>query len=251
MSVLSGRHALVTGAGRGIGAAIAARLAADGAVLTLMGRTKASLDETAATIGANAHVVVCDVTDTQAFGIALSEMARVDILINNAGQAVSAPVMRTTDEIWARMLAVNLTAPFTCTRAVLPGMLTAGWGRVVTVASTAALRGYPYVAAYAAAKHGVLGFTRSLALEVATKGVTVNAVCPGFTDTDMLHDSIANIVQRTGRSEAEARETLAALNPQRRFITPADVAHAVSSLCAPSADALTGLALPVSGGEVM
>ena len=236
MSVLSGRHALVTGAGRGIGAAIAARLAADGAVLTLMGRTKASLDETAATIGANAHVVVCDVTDTQAFGIALSEMARVDILINNAGQAVSAPVMRTTDEIWARMLAVNLTAPFTCTRAVLPGMLTAGWGRVVTVASTAALRGYPYVAAYAAAKHGVLGFTRSLALEVATKGVTV---------------SIANIVQRTGRSEAEARETLAALNPQRRFITPADVAHAVSSLCAPSADALTGLALPVSGGEVM
>lgn len=251
MSVLDGKHALVTGAGRGIGAAIAARLVADGATVTLMGRTRASLEHSAASIGERAQVVVCDVTDTRAFGEALAGMSRVDILINNAGQAVSAPVTRTTDEVWANMLAVNLTAPFSCTRAVLPGMLTAGWGRVVTVASTAALRGYPYVAAYAAAKHGVLGFTRSLALEVATKGVTVNAVCPGFTDTDMLRDSIANIVNRTGRSEAEARETLAALNPQKRFITPADVAHAVSSLCAPGAAALTGLALPVSGGEVM
>lgn len=250
MSALAGRHALVTGAGRGIGAAIAQQLAADGAAVTLLGRTRETLERTAAAVGA-AGVVVADVTDPAAITAAVHALPRVDILVNNAGQAVSAPVTRTTDALWAEMLAVNLTGPFTCTRAVLPAMLEAGWGRVVTVASTAALRGYPYVSAYAAAKHGVLGFTRALALEVATRGVTVNAVCPGFTETDLLHDSVATIVQRTGRSEAEAREALAQLNPQRRFITPAEVASVVAHLCTPAAAALTGLALPVSGGEVM
>ncbi len=250
MSVLADKHALVTGAGRGIGAAIAQRLAADGARVTLVGRTRATLDETAAALG-DARVLVCDVTNAGAFIEAVQALPRVDILVNNAGQAVSAPATRTTDAMWADMLAVNLTAPFTCTRALLPAMLDAGWGRVVTIASTAALRGYPYVSAYAAAKHGVLGFTRALALEVATRGVTVNAVCPGFTETDMLQASVANIMQRTGRSEAEARAVLAQLNPQQRFITPADVAHVVAALCAPTASALTGLALPVSGGEVM
>lgn len=133
----------------------------------------------------------------------------------------------------------------------MPGMLAAGWGRVITVASTAALRGYPYVSAYAAAKHGVVGFTRAVALEVATRGVTVNAVCPGFTETDLLRESVAHIVARTGRDETEARAALAALNPQGRFISPDDVAEAVYWLCLPTADAITGIALPISGGEVM
>lgn len=256
MTALAGTHALVTGAGRGIGAAIAARLATEGARVTLLGRTRDALEHTAQRLAAKhpdsvAGVVCCDVTDTGAFAAAVQAMPRVDVLVNNAGQAASAPALRTSDALWAQMLAVNLTAPFTCTRAVLPGMLDAGWGRVITIASTAALRGYPYVAAYAAAKHGVLGFTRALALELATKGVTVNAVCPGFTDTELLRESVANIMQRTGRSEAEARATLAALNPQQRFITPEDVAHVVVGLCAPAAGSLTGLAIPVSGGEVM
>lgn len=249
--MLTDRHALVTGAGRGIGAAIAERLAADGARLTLLGRTREPLEALAGRLGdAAAGLVVCDVTDTMAVAEAVASLPRVDILINNAGQAFSAPLTRTSDSDWQRMLAVNLTAPFACARAVLPGMLQAGWGRIVTVASTAGLRGYPYVTAYTAAKHGVVGLTRALALEVATRGVTVNAVCPGFTETDLLRDSVATIMQRTGRSEAEARATLAAHNPQGRFITPEDVASAVSWLVSPAAGALTGLALPVSGGEV-
>jgi NAD(P)-dependent dehydrogenase (short-subunit alcohol dehydrogenase family) len=251
MTVLEGRHALVTGAGRGIGAAIAQRLAADGAQVTLLGRSRASLDAVAQTLGHRlGSVVICDVTDSVAVTNAVAAMPAVDVLVNNAGQAESAPLTRTSDELWARMLAVNLTGPFHMSRAVLPGMINARWGRIVTVASTASLRGYPYVSAYVAAKHGVLGLTRALALEVATRGVTVNAVCPGFTDTDMLQDSVATIVARTGRSEEDARATLAALNPQGRFISPDDVANAVAWLCAPAANAITGVALPVSGGEV-
>jgi NAD(P)-dependent dehydrogenase (short-subunit alcohol dehydrogenase family) len=149
------------------------------------------------------------------------------------------------------MLAVNLSGTFYCTRAVLDGMRQAGWGRVVNIASTAGQRGYAYVAAYAAAKHGVVGFTRSLALEVAAAGITVNAVCPGFTDTDMLARSVANIVEKTGRSEEEARAQLAALNPQRRFVTPDDVAASVAWLCTDGAAAVTGQSISVSGGEVM
>lgn len=249
---LHDRHALVTGAGRGIGAAIARRLVSAGARVTLLGRTRAALDATAATLEDRVQgIVVCDVTDAASVSAAVAAMPPVDILINNAGTAASASLGRTTDELWARMLAVNLTGPFHCARAVLPAMLESGWGRIVTVASTAALRGYPYVSAYAAAKHGVLGFTRSLALEVATRGVTVNAVCPGFTDTDLLQESVANIMARTGRSETDARAALAALNPQGRFIAPEDVAEAVCWLCAPAADAVTGIALPISGGEVM
>lgn len=251
MTVLEGRHALVTGAGRGIGAAIAQRLAVDGARVTLLGRSRASLDTVARTLGHRlGDIVVCDVTDSAAVTSAIAAIPPVDVLVNNAGQAESAPLTRTSDELWARMLAVNLTGPFHVSRAVLPGMIHTGWGRIVTVTSTASLRGYPYVSAYVAAKHGALGLTRALALEVATRGITVNAVCPGFTDTDMLQESVATIVARTGRSEGEARATLAALNPQGRFIAPADVANAVAWLCAPAAAALTGVALPVSGGEV-
>ncbi|WP_396208408.1 SDR family NAD(P)-dependent oxidoreductase [Gemmatimonas sp.] len=244
-------HAVITGAAGGIGAAIARRLAADGCALTLVGRTAASLHDLAATIATECRVVVCDVADADAVRQAFGALPPVHVLVNNAGQAESAPVSRTSDALWERMLAVNLSGTFYCTRAVLDGMRQAGWGRVVNIASTAGQRGYAYVAAYAAAKHGVVGFTRSLALEVAAAGITVNAVCPGFTDTDMLARSVANIVEKTGRSEEEARAQLAALNPQRRFVTPDDVAASVAWLCTDGAAAVTGQSISVSGGEVM
>lgn len=244
-------HAVVTGAGRGIGAAVARQLAADGFTLTLLGRTEAPLRAVAASLGSSVRTVCCDVADRDAVARAFAALPPVHVLVNNAGQAESAPVSRTTDALWERMLGVNLNGTFYCTRAVLDGMRTAGWGRVVNIASTAGQRGYAYVAAYAAAKHGVVGFTRSLALEVATAGITANAVCPGFTETDLLAASIANIVGKTGRSEAEARAQLAALNPQRRFVTPEDVAATVSWLCSDGAAAVTGQSLSVSGGEVM
>jgi NAD(P)-dependent dehydrogenase (short-subunit alcohol dehydrogenase family) len=255
MTVLTARperpHAVVTGAAGGIGAAVARQLAADGCSVTLIGRTASSLHELAATIGGECRVMACDVANSAAVQQALAALPPVHVLVNNAGQAESAPVSRTSDELWERMIAVNLSGTFFCSRAVLDGMRQGGWGRIVNVASTAGQRGYAYVAAYAAAKHGVVGFTRSLALEVATTGITVNAVCPGFTDTDMLARSVANIVEKTGRSEAEARAQLASLNPQRRFITPQDVAASVSWLCSDGAAAVTGQAISVSGGEVM
>lgn len=248
---LQGRHALVTGASRGIGAAIARRLAQDGATVSLLGRDLAALEAQAAQLGqATGQLLVCDVADAASVQAACAELPTVHILVNNAGQAESAPLTRTSDALWSRMLAVNLSGTFHCTRALLPGMLSAGWGRVVNVSSTAGLRGYAYTTAYSAAKHGVIGLTRALAQEVAGKGITVNAVCPGFTETDLLAESIAHITQRTGRSEDEARRTLAALNPQGRFITPEDVAHAVAWLVGPGSAAVTGVAVPVSGGEV-
>lgn len=244
-------HALVTGAGRGIGAAIARQLATDGFLVTLLGRSEAALADVAASLGTGSRVCVCDVADSEAVRRTFAALPPVHVLVNNAGQAESASVTRTTDELWERMLAVNLTGTFNCTRAVLDGMRTAGWGRVVNIASTAGQRGYPYVAAYTAAKHGVIGFTRALALEVATNGITANAVCPGFTETEMLERSVSNIVAKTGRSAEQARAELAALNPQRRFIAPADVAASASWLCSDGAAAVTGQTLSVSGGEVM
>ena len=244
-------HALVTGAAGGIGAAIARQLAADGCSLTLVGRTAHTLHALAESIDGDCRVVVCDVAESAAVQQAFTALPPVHILINNAGAAESAPVARTSDDLWHRLLAVNLSGTFFCTRAVLEGMRQSGWGRIVNIASTAGQRGYGYVAAYAAAKHGVVGFTRSLALEVATSGITVNAVCPGFTDTEMLARSVANIVEKTGRSDAEARAQLAELNPQRRFVTPQDVAARVAWLCSDGAAAMTGQAISVSGGEVM
>ena len=256
MSALIGKHALVTGAARGIGAAIAARLAAEGAALTLLGRDAQRLQALLATLPGSGHgVAVADVADeaqvTAAFAQAQAARGPVLILVNNAGQAESAPLAKTSTELWQRMLAVNLTGTFLCSRAALPGMLQAGWGRVVNIASTAGQRGYAYVAAYSAAKHGVLGLTRSMALEVAKKGITVNAVCPGYTETDILTESIANVVAKTGRSEAEARAEFAASNPQQRIVQPAQVADAVAWLSGEGAAAMTGQAISVSGGEVM
>jgi NAD(P)-dependent dehydrogenase (short-subunit alcohol dehydrogenase family) len=255
-STLQGRHALVTGAARGIGAAIALRLAAEGAQLTLLGRDAQRLQALLAILPGSGHgIAVADVADeaqvTAAFAEAQLARGPVLVLVNNAGQAESAPLHKTSSELWQRMLAVNLTGSFLCSRAALPGMLQAGWGRVINIASTAGQRGYAYVAAYSAAKHGVLGLTRSMALEVAKKGITVNAVCPGYTETDILTESIANVVAKTGRSLTQARAEFAASNPQGRIVQPQQVADAVAWLCADSASAMTGQAISVSGGEVM
>lgn len=251
---LQGRHVLVTGAGRGIGAAIARTLAGEGADLTLLGRNQATLDALAASLGGRAQGVVADITDAAqvaaAFAAARERFGPVAILVNNAGQAESAPFGRTSQALWDRMLAVNLTGTFLCAQAALPDMLALGWGRIVNIASTAGQRGYAYVTAYAAAKHGVVGLTRSLALEVARKGITVNAVCPGYTETDILRESIDNVVAKTGRSADEARASFAAVNPQGRILQPEEVADAVRWLCGAGAAAITGQCISVSGGEV-
>ncbi|MCA3188045.1 MAG: SDR family oxidoreductase [Cupriavidus sp.] len=258
---MQGRHALVTGGGRGIGAAIARRLLEEGASVTLVGRDCTVLDaamqalEPLAVDGAALGAAAADITDADevsaAFARATSERGLITLLINNAGQAHSAPFGKTDLALWQRMLDVNLTGTFLCTQAALPGMLEQGWGRIVNVASTAGLIGYGYVSAYCAAKHGVIGLTRALALELAPKGITVNAVCPGYTETDIVRDAVANIVGKTGRTEEQARAELAARNPQRRLVQPDEVADAVAWLCRPSASAITGQAVPVAGGEVM
>jgi NAD(P)-dependent dehydrogenase (short-subunit alcohol dehydrogenase family) len=252
---LAGRHALVTGAGRGIGAAIAARLAGEGAKVTLVSRTRSQLEATAVEFGQMAQCVCADVADSQsvlsAFEQATRSFGAVDILINNAGQAQSGPLHRAPEALWHTMLAVNLTGTYHCIRAALPAMFERKFGRVVNVASTAGLRGYPYVAAYCASKHGVIGLTRALALEVAERHVTVNAVCPGYTDTGIVADAVANIQKLTGRSSEQARAALTKTNPQGRLIQPEEVANAVAWLCLPGSESINGQSIAIAGGEVM
>jgi NAD(P)-dependent dehydrogenase (short-subunit alcohol dehydrogenase family) len=250
------RHALVTGAGRGIGAAIAATLAARGARLTLLGRTARTLQETLAALPGSAHgFVLADVADPAqvqaAFAEARAARGPVEILVNNAGAAESAPFGRTSLELWQRMLAVNLTGTFLCAQAALPEMVQAGWGRIVNIASTAGQKGYAYVSAYAASKHGVIGLTRALALELARSGVTVNAVCPGFTETDLYRTSVERVMAKTGRNAEQARAELAAGNPQQRIVQPEEVAAAVAWLAGEDTASITGQSISVSGGEVM
>ncbi|MCW3474373.1 SDR family oxidoreductase [Rhodovastum sp. RN2-1] len=250
----AGRHALVTGGGRGIGAAIARALTAAGAVVTVLGRNPAPLAAMLAE-GDAAGFAQADVTDAAALAaaVARAEAARgpLSILVNNAGAVETAPFGKLQRDAWDRMIAVNLTAVYQATQAVLPGLLAGGWGRIVNVASTAGLTGYPYVAAYVAAKHGVVGLTRALALETAKSGVTVNAVCPGYTETDLLADSMAKVVAKTGKTEQEVRATFARSNPQGRLVAPEEVAAAVLFLCGPASGAMTGQAIAVAGGEVM
>ena len=252
---LAGRHAVVTGATRGIGWAIAEALAGLGAEVTVMGRNEALLAERKSALGGNTHAVACDVTDEaaveSAFAAAVAANGAVSILINNAGAAGSAPFHRMTTAHWREMLDTNLTGAFLCARQAYPAMREAGWGRIVTVASTAGLRGYGYIAAYAASKHGVIGMTRSLALEAARTGVTVNAVCPGYTDTDIVREAVGNIVDKTGRTAEDARAELASHNPQSRLIQPWEVAETVAWLCLPASASITGQSIAVAGGEVM
>jgi NAD(P)-dependent dehydrogenase (short-subunit alcohol dehydrogenase family) len=250
------KHALVTGASRGIGAAIARVLAVDGSRLTLLGRNRDALQRLAAELPGRGHgIALADVSDEAevraAFEAARAERGPIAILVNNAGAAESAPFAKTSLDLWQRMLAVNLTGTFLCAREALPDMLSNRRGRIVNIASTAGQKGYAYVAAYAAAKHGVIGLTRSLALEVAARGdITVNAVCPGYTETELLRESIANVVAKTGRSAEAARARFAAANPQGRIVQPAEVADAVRWLCGDGAASVNGQSISVSGGEV-
>ncbi len=251
---LSDKHVVVTGAGKGIGAAIVDALAAEGAKVSLMGRTLAPLQAKASQLP-SAQAIQLDVTDSggvkKAFQSARDNFGPIDILINNAGQAHTSPLQSMSDELWHDMISVNLSSVFFCCREALSDMRKTGEGRIVNIASTAALKGYGYVSAYCAAKHGTLGLTRSLALETATKNITVNAVCPGYTETALIQKSIETIVEKTGRSAEEAMQTLTASNPQGRLVQPAEVANAVLWLCSPGAEAVTGQSITVAGGEVM
>jgi NAD(P)-dependent dehydrogenase (short-subunit alcohol dehydrogenase family) len=250
LSWYQGRHALVTGGGSGIGAAIARVFVDKGAVVTIVGRNSEKLAAKATELGVSSQVA--DVTDRQqvaaAFAAATSLNGTIDILVNNAGVAEAMPFAKMDDELWDRTLAVNLTGVYNCTRAAIGGMLEKGSGRIVNVASVAALKGAAYVAAYCAAKHGVVGLTRALAAEYAKKGITVNAVCPGYTDTDIVQQALDNIARSTGRSREEALANLVSTNPQGRLISPEEVADAVIWLC--RQESMNGQAIAIAGGEV-
>lgn len=256
---LAGQHAVVTGGGTGIGAAIAQALAQEGAAVSLVGRRLEPLKETADRLVAlgfdRIGYQTTDVTDPGRVNAAFQAArqwngGRISILVNNAGMAESAPFLKVTRESWRETMAVNLDALLFCCQEVIHGMVQAGEGRIVNIASTAGLKGYAYSAPYVAAKHGVIGLTRALAAEFASTPLTINAVCPGFVETELVARSVAKIVRKTGRTKEEARAQLAAFNPQGRLIDPAEVASAVVWLCLPENRSVTGQSIVVAGGEI-
>ena len=250
---------IVTGGGRGIGAAIAESLARLGASISLIGRNAESLQATADRIirehGVKVATAPADVADESAIRNAISTLkdaqGAATILVNNAGVAQSAPFLKSDAAFWRKVLDVDLMGAVYCTQAVLPDMLESKWGRVINIASIAGVKGYAYIATYCAAKHAMIGLTRALAMETARTGVTVNAMCPGYTDTDMTAQSIANIIKKTGRSREETIASLVAQNPQGRLIQPAEVADAVAWLCGDNASSVTGQSIMIAGGEIM
>ena len=250
---LSGKTALVTGGGRGIGRAIAERLAKDGARIVVTGRTESEIDEVARVLSGVA--VRMDVADrasvTEGLRVIEQRAGAIDLLINNAGIAESAPVARTTDAMWDRMMAVNVTGAFQLVRALLPSMIARGFGRVVNVASNAGVSGYAYSSAYCASKHAMVGMTRAIAVEIAKTPVTINAVCPGWVETRMVSDAIARIVAKTGRDEEAAKQSLASMSPQNRLVQPEEVAHVVAMLCADEAKSVHGQTIVIDGGQVL
>jgi NAD(P)-dependent dehydrogenase (short-subunit alcohol dehydrogenase family) len=253
MASLDGHHAVVTGGGRGIGRAVARALTAAGAAVTVVGRQEQALADAAAS-GDAAGYLVADVTDARTLRQEIERAAAlrgpIAILVANAGAAESAPFDRSDDELFRRMLDLNLMGVVHAAHAVLGGMVARGFGRIIAVASTAGLKGYPYVTAYCAAKHAVVGLVRALALETARTGVTVNAVCPGYTDTELVRGSLDRIEQKTGRPREEALAAMIKDNPLGRLIRPEEVAAAVLALCGPDASGMTGETLAVAGGEV-
>jgi NAD(P)-dependent dehydrogenase (short-subunit alcohol dehydrogenase family) len=260
-AALAGKGAVVTGGGRGIGAATARMLAEAGAAVVVAARSGDQLAATGEALRAAGHTVFevrCDVTDPRQV-VELAARAEehlggagasVDLLVNNAGVAHSAPLRSITLDDWNRLFAVNVTGTFLCTQAFTPGMVAAGWGRVVNVASIAGKMGAPYISAYAATKHAVVGFTRAVAAELAPRGVTVNAVCPGYVDTDMTTESVARITGKTGISAEEALEHIRRTSPQNRLFTAEEVAYLIVSLCDPRAGGVNGQALVLDGGAV-
>lgn len=253
--MLNEKIALITGGGRGIGRAIALALAHEGVRIAVAARTTEQIEQVAAEIGNGAIAVTCDVSDPESvvrmFGAVGERLGEVDILVNNAGIAESATLVSTTDDLWHRHLAINLSGTFYCTRAALPAMLKRNWGRVINVASIAAKTGAPYIAAYSASKHGVLGLTRSVALEVAAKGITVNAICPGYVDTDMVTRGVEKITSVTGRSAEEARQSLEQMSPQNRLVTAEEVAAIALLLASDEGRGINGQGINVDGGSVL
>lgn len=247
--ILAGKLALVTGGGRGIGAAIARALAGLGARVVVCGRSKADLDAIAREI--HGVAIECDLTERASTDRMLASLGEIAVLVNNAGIAESAPLEKSTDALWDRILEVDVTAPFRITRALVPGMVKAGWGRVINIASNAGLTGYGYSAAYCAAKHAMVGMTRALAIDLARTGVTINALCPGWVDTNMVEEAVTRIANKTGRSLEEARTSLASMSPQKRMIEPHEVAHATLMLCDHAARGIHGQTIVIDGGAIL